>query len=147
MGSAEDLDPQRRSLCMPTRATSSTFSTQRVPGVGAIECFTQFGDERWFCGSNSSSCMAGLQGSQELGAGPPGWWTISNSNNMDREPQKSACPWPLPLPGPSQKSRERPMSKEQATPRKEGPRCTSCLCWKGCQSVTWRLRRAGDQVG
>lgn len=65
--------------------------------------------------------MVGLQGSQELGAGPPGWWAISNSSNVDREPQKSACPWPLPLPGPSQKSRESPVSKEQATPRKEGP--------------------------
>lgn len=72
MGSAEDLDPQRRPLCMPTQATGSTSSTQRVTGVGAIEYFTQFGDERWFCGSDSSSCMAGLQGSQELGAGPPG---------------------------------------------------------------------------
>lgn len=114
MGSAEDLDPQRRSLCMPTQATSSTFSTQRVTGIGATECFTQFGDERWFCGSGSSSCMGGLQDSQELGAGPSGWSAISNSNNVDREPQKSACPWPLPLPGPSQKSRESPVSAVQA---------------------------------
>lgn len=70
--------------------------------------------------------MAGLQGSQELSAGPPGWWAISDSDNLDREPQKSRATLGLFLcPGPvrrEEKKREESLvSKEQATPRKEGP--------------------------
>lgn len=144
--------PREVPFAFPDKLPAAPFDIHRVTGLGAIKC-------SWLHDR-------GLEGSQELSVGLPVGWAISNSDSLDGAPKELAYPWHQTSHHPSLsefprillvclcqgpvRRAERAYEQKAGNPREGGGRsCTICLCWKGCQSLTWRLwsHQSDDPVG